>query len=67
VVGAEVDPDAELWHIQLRTRLTTIKLGLQMLQRRPGLLRDPGGPMAKALEAVDALTRELAERERTPR
>ncbi len=29
--------DSEQWHRQLRTGLTTIKLAVQLLQRRPGL------------------------------
>ena len=62
-----MDPDSKLLHLHLRTRLTTIKLALQMLRRRPGLCRDPDGPMEKALRAVDAVARELDEREAVPR
>jgi hypothetical protein len=62
-----VDPDSERWHRHLRTRLTTIKLALQMLKRQPRAGRDPGGLADTALQAVDALTRELEKRERNPR
>ncbi len=48
-----MDPDSERWHRQLRTGLTTIKLAVQLLQRRPGLGRDPGGPADKAPQAAD--------------
>ena len=63
---AGVDPDSERWHRQLRTRLTTIKLALQLLQRQVRLGRDPDGLADTALRAVDALTRDLEEREGTP-
>ena len=65
--GADVDPSAKRWHRQLRTRLTTIKLVLQLLQRRARLGQDPDGLPDTALQAVDALTRELEERECAPR
>jgi hypothetical protein len=65
--GADVDPDSKLWHIRLRARLTTIKLALQLLKRQSRSGRDPGELADTALQAVDALTRELEEREATPR
>jgi hypothetical protein len=66
MVGVEVDPKSKLWHIHLRTRLTTIKLALQLLQRRSRLYQDPDGLTEKALQAVDAVARELEEQEGTP-
>jgi hypothetical protein len=47
------------WEHRLRSRLTTIKLALQMLRRNPELCRSPGGPAEMALEATDRLTEDV--------
>jgi hypothetical protein len=41
-------------HTQL-TCLTTIKLALQVIQRRPSLCQRENGPLQKALDATNAL------------
>ena len=40
------------------TCLTTIKLALQVVQRRPWLCQEENGPLQKALDATNALIAE---------
>jgi hypothetical protein len=44
---------------RVRTRLTTIKLALALLRRRPELCAREHGPTQAAQEAADALAAEL--------
>ena len=54
-----MDRDRARWEHRLRSRLTTIKLALQMLRLKPELCGSPGGPADKALEASDQLNADV--------
>ena len=54
-----MDRDRARWEHRLRTRLTTIKLALQMLRRKPELCGAPDGPAERALEAADAVAADV--------
>jgi hypothetical protein len=45
----------------LFTRLTTVKLALQLLRRRTDRCQDPDGLLDKALDATDEVISELRE------
>src|ERR1051326_5625688 len=58
--GAMDRPGAS-WESRLRSRLTTIRVGLELLIRNPELCASPDGPARLAIEAVDQLSEDLAE------
>ena len=51
--------ERQRWEHRVRTRLTTIKLALQMLKRRPELCKASGGPAERALDATNKLVAEF--------
>jgi hypothetical protein len=59
-----MDQDTARWRHRLRTHLTTVKLALQLLKRRPELCQQDDGPRERALEATDALVEDVAQLER---
>ena len=60
-----MDREPIRWEHRLRSRLTTIKLALELLRRKPELCGAPDSPAGKALEATERLTEDVAELMRT--